>query len=155
MIPASKSFVWKERNLSAIWMEPISCSSMTMSSNGFPGRPDLISRKCCNTWMVCCHASKDVVCIRSWKGVNNPVVPEVSIVDPTGVGDAFGAGSWLDYARGWSWQLCGQMVPGGQRIAWNKRAPRPFLYPSLAFVKTLQAAFLMIKAFWIDLSIIH
>jgi len=43
------------------------------------------------------------------KEYNIPVVPEVSIVDPTGVGDAFRAGFLTGYAHGWSWELCGQM----------------------------------------------
>jgi len=43
------------------------------------------------------------------KEYNIPVVPEVSIVDPTGVGDAFRAGFLAGYAHDWNWQLCGQI----------------------------------------------
>jgi len=43
------------------------------------------------------------------KEYNIPVVPEVQIVDPTGVGDAFRGGFLAGYARGWNWELCGQI----------------------------------------------
>ena len=38
-----------------------------------------------------------------------PVTPEERIVDPTGVGDAFRGGFLAAYARGWAWELCGQV----------------------------------------------
>lgn len=38
-----------------------------------------------------------------------PVTPEERIVDPTGVGDAFRGGFLAAYARGWAWELCGQI----------------------------------------------
>jgi adenosine kinase len=38
-----------------------------------------------------------------------PVFPTDQIVDPTGVGDAFRGGFLMGYARGWGWELCGQM----------------------------------------------
>lgn len=38
-----------------------------------------------------------------------PVTPEERIVDPTGVGDAFRGGFLAAYARGWGWELCGQV----------------------------------------------
>lgn len=37
------------------------------------------------------------------------VVSEISIVDPTGVGDAFRAGFLTGYAHGFDWELCGQI----------------------------------------------
>ncbi len=41
--------------------------------------------------------------------ISVPVVPEERIVDPTGVGDAFRGGFLAAYARGWNWELCGQV----------------------------------------------
>jgi adenosine kinase len=38
-----------------------------------------------------------------------PTVPEMQIVDPTGVGDAFRGGFLAAYSRGWDWELCGQI----------------------------------------------
>ncbi len=38
-----------------------------------------------------------------------PAAPAERIVDPTGVGDAFRGGFLAGYARGWDWELCGQM----------------------------------------------
>ena len=43
------------------------------------------------------------------KETNVPVVPADRIIDPTGVGDAFRGGFLSGYARGWDWQVCGQM----------------------------------------------
>ena len=47
------------------------------------------------------HAGDDTVHI--------PVVPPDTIVDPTGVGDAFRGGFLAGYSRGFEWQLCGQI----------------------------------------------
>lgn len=38
-----------------------------------------------------------------------PIVPAERIEDPTGVGDAFRGGFLAGYARGWDYELCGQM----------------------------------------------
>jgi adenosine kinase len=43
------------------------------------------------------------------KEYNIPVVPEVNIVDPTGVGDSYRAGFLTGYVHNWGWELCGQL----------------------------------------------
>jgi len=41
--------------------------------------------------------------------IHIPTVPEMRIVDPTGVGDAFRGGFLAAYSRGFDWELCGQV----------------------------------------------
>ena len=43
------------------------------------------------------------------KEISVPVVPPERIADPTGVGDAFRGGFLAGYARGFDWELCGQI----------------------------------------------
>jgi adenosine kinase len=43
------------------------------------------------------------------KEYNIPVVTPERILDPTGVGDSYRGGFLTGYARGWDWELCGQM----------------------------------------------
>lgn len=38
-----------------------------------------------------------------------PTIPEESIIEPTGVGDAFRGGLFVGYSRSWDWVLSGQV----------------------------------------------
>jgi adenosine kinase len=72
---------------------------------------------------------------------NIPVVPEVSIVDPTGVGDAFRAGFLAGYARGWSWQLCGQIGSLAATYCLEQKGPQNHSFTRLAFVQRFRRHF--------------
>jgi len=75
------------------------------------------------------------------KEYNIPVVPEVSIVDPTGVGDAFRAGFLAGYARGWSWQLCGQIGSLAATYCLEQNGPQNHSFTRLAFVRRFRQHF--------------
>jgi adenosine kinase len=75
------------------------------------------------------------------KEYNIPVVPEVSIVDPTGVGDAYRAGFLAGYARGWSWQLCGQIGSLAATYCLEQKGPQNHAFTRLAFVKRFRKHF--------------
>jgi len=75
------------------------------------------------------------------KEYNIPVVPEVSIVDPTGVGDAFRAGFLAGYARGWSWQLCGQIGSLAATYCLEQNGPQNHTFTRLAFVQRFRKHF--------------
>jgi adenosine kinase len=75
------------------------------------------------------------------KEYNIPVVPEASIVDPTGVGDAFRAGFLAGYARGWSWQLCGQIGSLAATYCLEQKGTQNHSFTRLAFVKRFRQHF--------------
>jgi len=75
------------------------------------------------------------------KEYNIPVVPEVSIVDPTGVGDAFRAGFLVGFARGWSWQLCGQIGSLAATFCLEQKGTQNHAFTRLAFVKRFRQHF--------------
>jgi adenosine kinase len=66
---------------------------------------------------------------------NIPAVPEISIVDPTGVGDAFRAGFLSGYAHGWSWELCGRMGSLAATYCLEKKGPQNHSFTRPEFVK--------------------
>jgi adenosine kinase len=72
---------------------------------------------------------------------NIPVVPEVCIVDPTGVGDAFRAGFLAGYGRGWNWELCGQIGSLAATYCLEKNGPQNHSFTRLAFVKRFRQNF--------------
>jgi adenosine kinase len=72
---------------------------------------------------------------------NIPVVPEVSIVDPTGVGDAYRAGFLIGYARGWNWELCGQIGSLAATYCLEQKGPSSHSFTRLAFVKRFRKYF--------------
>jgi adenosine kinase len=75
------------------------------------------------------------------KEYNIPVVPEVQIVDPTGVGDAYRAGFLTGYARGWNWELCGQIGSLAATYCLEKKGPQNHSYTRLQFVQRFRQHF--------------
>jgi adenosine kinase len=75
------------------------------------------------------------------KECNIPVVSEVCIVDPTGVGDAFRAGFLSGYAHGWSWELCGQMGSLAATYCLEQKGPQNHSFTRLGFVKRFREHF--------------
>jgi adenosine kinase len=67
--------------------------------------------------------------------VHVPAVPERRIVDPTGVGDAFRGGFLSAYARGWDWQLCGQVGSLAAVYCLEENGPQNHAYTRGEFVK--------------------
>ena len=70
-----------------------------------------------------------------------PVVPEVCIVDPTGVGDAFRAGFLAGYAHGWNWELCGQMGSLAATYCLEQKGPQSHSFTRLKFVQRFREHF--------------
>jgi adenosine kinase len=75
------------------------------------------------------------------KEYNIPVVPEVRIVDPTGVGDAFRGGFLAGYARGWGWELCGQIGSMAATYCLEHKGTQNHTYTRLQFVKRFRQTF--------------
>jgi adenosine kinase len=75
------------------------------------------------------------------KEYNIPVVPEVCIVDPTGVGDAFRGGFLAGYARGWRWELCGQIGSLAATYCLEKKGTQNHFYTRPQFVKRFRETF--------------
>lgn len=67
--------------------------------------------------------------------VDVPAVPEKRIVDPTGVGDAFRGGFLAAYARGWDWQLCGQVGSLAAVYCLEENGTQNHVYTRGEFVK--------------------
>ncbi len=72
---------------------------------------------------------------------NIPVVPEVSIVDPTGVGDAFRGGFLAGYARGWEWELCGQIGSLAATYCLEKKGTQNHTFTPEEFVQRFRQTF--------------
>ena len=72
---------------------------------------------------------------------NIPVVPEVSIVDPTGVGDAFRGGFLSGYARGWNWKLCGQIGSLAATYCLEQKGTQNHSFTRFEFVKRFRQHF--------------
>jgi adenosine kinase len=75
------------------------------------------------------------------KEYNIPVVPEVCIVDPTGVGDAFRAGFLTGYAHGWGWNLCGQIGSLAATYCLEQKGTQNHFFTRLAFVRRFREHF--------------
>lgn len=75
------------------------------------------------------------------KEYNIPVVPEVCVVDPTGVGDAFRGGFLAGYARGWSWELCGQMGSLAATYCLEQKGTQNHTYTRSQFVERFRKTF--------------
>jgi len=72
---------------------------------------------------------------------NIPVVPEVCIVDPTGVGDAFRGGFLAGYARGWDWELCGQVGSLAATYCLEQKGTQNHFYTRSQFVERFRKTF--------------
>jgi Sugar kinases, ribokinase family len=64
-----------------------------------------------------------------------PIVPEMHIVDPTGVGDAFRGGFLTGYAHGWDWLLCGQIGSLAAVYCLERKGPQSHTYTRSEFVE--------------------
>jgi len=64
-----------------------------------------------------------------------PIVPEMQIVDPTGVGDAFRGGFLTGYAHGWDWLLCGQIGSLAAVYCLEQKGPQSHTYTRSEFVE--------------------
>jgi adenosine kinase len=64
-----------------------------------------------------------------------PTIREDSIVDPTGVGDAFRGGFLTGYAQGWDWTLCGQVGSLAAVYCLEKNGPQGHAFGKAEFVK--------------------
>ena len=70
-----------------------------------------------------------------------PTVPEDSIVDPTGVGDAFRGGFLAGYSRGWDWVLCGQIGALAAVYCLEKNGPQGHSFGIAEFVRRFREHF--------------
>lgn len=64
-----------------------------------------------------------------------PTIREDSIVDPTGVGDAFRGGFLTGYAQGWDWALCGQVGSLAAVYCLERNGPQGHAFGRAEFVK--------------------
>ena len=64
-----------------------------------------------------------------------PIVPELQVKDPTGVGDAFRGGFLAGYAHGWDWALCGQIGSLAAVYCLEQKGPQCHAYTRPEFVK--------------------
>jgi adenosine kinase len=67
-----------------------------------------------------------------------PAIPEESIVDPTGVGDAFRAGFLAGYSRGLDWELCGRVGAMAAVYCLERNGPQGHSFTREDFVKRLR-----------------
>jgi len=75
------------------------------------------------------------------KEIAIPAVSADRVVDPTGVGDAFRAGFLTGYARGWDWQLCGQMGAVAATYCIEQNGPQNHRYTREEFVQRFRKHF--------------
>ncbi len=70
-----------------------------------------------------------------------PVVPPERILDPTGVGDAYRGGFLAGYARGWGWELCGQMGALAATYCLEQQGPQNHHYSRAEFIARFRRHF--------------
>jgi adenosine kinase len=70
-----------------------------------------------------------------------PTVPENSIVDPTGVGDAFRAGFVTGYSHGWDWVLCGEIGALAAVYCLENNGPQGHSFDKLGFIERFRKHF--------------
>jgi len=72
---------------------------------------------------------------------NIPVVPEVCIMDPTGVGDAYRGGFLAGYGRGFGWELCAQIGSLAATYCLEQKGPQSHAYTRAEFVARFRQHF--------------
>jgi adenosine kinase len=72
---------------------------------------------------------------------NIPVVPEVCIIDPTGVGDAFRAGFLVGYSHDWGWETCGQMGSLAATYCLEQKGPQNHSFTCHEFISRFRKHF--------------
>jgi adenosine kinase len=75
------------------------------------------------------------------KEYNIPVVQEVRIMDPTGVGDAFRGGFLTGYAHSWTLELCGQIGALAATYCLEQKGPQSHAYSPIEFVARFRKHF--------------
>lgn len=70
-----------------------------------------------------------------------PTIPEDSIIDPTGVGDAFRAGFLIGFSHGWDWVLCGQVGSLAAVYCLENNGPQGHCFEKSEFVKRFREHF--------------
>lgn len=70
-----------------------------------------------------------------------PVVPPERVLDPTGVGDAYRGGFLAGYARGWDWELCGQMGALAATYCLEQQGPQNHQYSRAEFIARFRRHF--------------
>lgn len=60
-------------------------------------------------FLVVTQGSRGASIYTDEKEVHTPVFPPDTVVDPTGVGDAFRGGFLTGFSRGFDWEICGKM----------------------------------------------
>jgi len=75
------------------------------------------------------------------KEYNIPVIPPARILDPTGVGDAYRGGFLTGYARGWDWELCGQVGALAATYCLEQKGTQNHTYTRKEFVTRFRKHF--------------
>ncbi len=70
-----------------------------------------------------------------------PIVPPRSVVDPTGVGDAFRGGFLTGYSHGLDWELCGQMGALAATYCLETDGPQSHYYTVAEYVSRFREHF--------------
>lgn len=91
--------------------------------------------------LVVTRGEKGATIYADGREIHVPVVPAARIVDPTGVGDAFRGGFLAGYARGWDWELCGQMGALAATYVIEQKGTQNHAYTRAEFVQRFRQHF--------------
>jgi adenosine kinase len=73
--------------------------------------------------------------------VHIPIVPEIEVVDPTGVGDAFRAGLLKGLAAGWAWEISGRVGSLAATYVLEQRGTQNHAFTRHEFVERFRQHF--------------